>query len=559
MTRIFIAVTLKSVEEKLPENQKLLLGKTINYWLKIVVLFLLVCVGFYVLVLGFSKFSGKKEITSSSSVKQTGVSVSGKINLNGVVPAGATISLAKKEFGKADFSVVESGLSAVDGAGWSIANLDSGVAYYIEAYLFSNGQKIATSEREIIVAPATDEVLTINFRTNAPAQKATISGKLDLNGYFPPGSSISISAKKAGEAQSTPVVNGIGPIDGISFSWDNAESGVSYEIQALLVDTKGKTLSQSVTHTITAPAYNEELRINSTAKSPASNLVSVSGRISFNGPIPSGSSISVAQRESGQTQFSIFVSGLGVADGATWSFNQAKPGVTYDFQAYLMSGGNTVARSGIVAVAAPAVNEVLSLSMTTPPAAPPSSSLSYDCLGSTTVNNVVMWQARISYNNNSFITNAQQFHLVVGSSSGGNQIADITANPKDPNHPEQGQSYTTGYVLTQGQTYYVQYAYSTCCNVFSNFSPVTQFSCQPGPTNTPGPTSTPKPTNTPVPQPTDTPTPTPTPKISQCNESCGGSGYTCVTGLDCIQTGGGIGGSACRNSNCPDQTDCTCP
>lgn len=495
--------------------------------------------------------------------------LSGSIDLNGNFPPGSTIDIEARKFSGGNFQTVAGNLSAADGAAWSWNQAAAGTAYVVKALLKSNGSVLAQSDILIAVAPAAGENLSINaVSANEEAKRTTISGQIDLNGYLPPSSSISIVTRKSGEQKFSTVAAKINAVDGQVWSWSDALAGTNYEIQALLIGANGAVISQSQVIAVTAPAHNENLRINSSAKSPQSNLVSVSGKISFNGPIPAGSSISIAQRQSGQNQFTMFVSGLPVADGITWNFNQAIPGVTYDFQAYLVTNGNTAAQSGIVAVAAPAVNEILSLNMIAPPPAPPSSSLSFDCLGTNTVNNVQMWQARISYNNNSVVKNAQQFHLIIGNSGGGNQISDVTANPKDPNHPEQGQSYTTGYVLTQNQTYYVQYAYSACCGVFSSYSPAMQFTCNPFPTNTPVPlptnTPVPQPTNTPVPPtsaplPTNTPIPTDTPKISQCNQSCGGNGYSCAEGLSCLQEGGEIGGTVCRNAVCPDQTDCTCP
>jgi hypothetical protein len=50
-----------------------------------------------------------------------------------------------------------------------------------------------------------------------------------------------------------------------------------------------------------------------------------------------------------------------------------------------------------------------------------------------------------------------------------------------------------------------------------------------------------------------TPTPTPAPSTAECNQYCGGDiGCRYDLGQDCIS-------NVCRNINCPEETDCTCP
>lgn len=542
-------------------NNKYSFSSFEKIFLVVSVIFLLVLSIFF----GFLYFKERNNKKAKTAViVPSQVVVSGEINLNGAIPPGAMLAVAKKDFNGTIFEIVQSGITADDGAVWSWNNARSGSAYVFQAYLQVDGKNVAMSDSQVFVAPSDDEILTINTNYSPQKeQKTVLSGQIDLNGYIPPKGTISILGKKSSDNVYNTLISKIFAVDGAAWEWGEAQAGTSYDIQAQLVGSDGTIISKSQVLTATAPAYNENLRINSTAQPVSPQNVSISGKINFNGSVPSNSSISVAQRKSGEMQFSIFVAGLNIADGVTWSFNQAKAGVTYDFQAYLISNNNSISQSNIVAVAAPAVNEVLILNGTNLPPAPSAGSISYDCLGSNVVNNITQWQVRISYNNNSVIRNSQQFRLTVGTSSQGNQMVDITTNPRDPAHPEQGQSYTSGYIFTQGQTYYAQYAYSLCCGAFSGFSPSIQFSCNPFPTNTPAPV----PTNTPVPQPTSTPLPTntpqpqptETPKVVGCNGSCGSTGYTCAGELVCIQVGGGLGGTVCRNPMCTDQTDCTCP
>lgn len=459
-------------------------------------------------------------LTGKISLNQKNVfqkdQISGTINFNGLAPEESVINILAREFGQKDFLTVESRIVPIDGAIWSANNTKAGTAYVIQAVLVKNGQELNKSEQLIVTSPATGEVLTINSAVKQPENKnAAVSGKIDLNGYLPLGSFININVRKAGETKFEVGLKSLPVLDGTIWSWEGL-AGTTYEIQAELLRRDGSAVGKSELLTVTAPAYNETLKLNSTTKSPMSNFVSISGAINFNGIAPIGSLISVSQRETGKGQFNVFASSVPAADGAVWIFNQAKSGVSYDVQAYVISNGNIIAQSQIITVSAPAVNEILTFNVQpTQPSGPPANSISIDCLGFNPSNST--WQARVSYNNNSYVKNAGQFWVTVGTSGQNSDAVNIVVPPKDPNNPQQGQSYQSGFVFNQGQTYYARWAYSLCanCSTFSAFSPALQFSCSPQPTNTPTPqptATTVPPTNTPVP--TSTPLPTNTPVLT---------------------------------------------
>ncbi|MCL5091171.1 MAG: hypothetical protein M1514_04130 [Patescibacteria group bacterium] len=507
----------------------------------------------------------KTKVEPLSLVTKTGLAaVSGIINLNGVVPSGATIEVAKRQVGENQYQIVASGLPAVDGASWSWSEAEPGIAYQFQAYLKAGEQTVSQSDPWIFVAPATNETLTINSAVSKENTLAVISGSLDINGYLPAKAKVSLLVRKTGEAQFN-LVDSIQAIDGGIWSWNEAQKGSTYDLQASLVDKNGNLLGQSIIQTVTAPAFNEVIRLNSLAKPPAPVVGSISGKINFNGLVPANSSISVGQRPSGSGQFTNFANGLQVADGVVWSWDQAKHGASYDLQAYLLTNGIVVSQSQVVTVSAPAVGEVLTINAQNQSAAPKPNNLDYSCLGK---NNNGLWQVRFNFNNSSLVTNAQQYWLTVGTSNQGSQMVNnVIASTSNPSH---SQTYTSDYVFSENTTYYAAWAYSTCssCQTFSLFSPTLSISCSPS--STPSNTPMPVPTNTTAPQPSSTPipptsaplptdTPLPTPKISQCNESCGSNGYLCVDGLQCLQEGGAIGGELCRNSACPEETNCQCP
>lgn len=78
----------------------------------------------------------------------------------------------------------------------------------------------------------------------------------------------------------------------------------------------------------------------------------------------------------------------------------------------------------------------------------------------------------------------------------------------------------------------------------------------PNPSATPTPTPTPNPsaTPTPTPNPSATPTPTPTP-LASCYHSCTNNA-DCESSLTCLTA---AGTKKCVKTQCPDETDCTCP
>lgn len=95
----------------------------------------------------------------------------------------------------------------------------------------------------------------------------------------------------------------------------------------------------------------------------------VSGTIQINGPIPQGSSISMAVREHGASGgFTIFASGLPAVDDTFWQYSQGKEGQSYDFQSYLDLNGRRFgfATSDSLTVTAPAAEEMITMNIESP-------------------------------------------------------------------------------------------------------------------------------------------------------------------------------------------------
>jgi hypothetical protein len=502
-----------SSKEQLPES-----------WMKtalLICVILIITLGLTTCYLFFSKPSVEPIIQPTPEIKKS--LISGFINFNGVAPQGSTISIGERKVGETQFTVISSGLFPVDGTTWSWYGAEAGIAYELRVSLIANGQTITDGDIKTLVPPATNEVLTINSTFKPPGEKkALISGSMDLNGYIPPGATITISAKKQGESIFSPVIKDIKAIDGVTWGWNEALPGASYELQGILVNS-GAMVTKSKIILVTAPAYNEVITINSTAKPPSPITTGISGKIDINGTIPNNATLSLLQRKTGNQLFVVFAQNITAADGVVWSWDQATGGVSYDIQANLVVNGATLTQSQILTVTAPATNEELRINITNIPPAPPANKMGYSCLGKGGPNN--LWQVQFSFNNNGVISNAVSFWLASGTSSTDYSLVNSQTTPSNPG---QQQSYTSNYVYNEGQTYYAEWAYSTCNGcTFSPFSPSIQFSCmtQKAPTPTPtsviiptatptpvAPTSTPvppTPTNTPAPEPpTETPTPT---------------------------------------------------
>ena len=531
-----------------------------EYWVKVIIGLCILIIAFDLSFIALSnKLFPKKTSESQGPIPKTAASISGNIDINGFIPNDSIIEIQERLMGDATFNITTTINTPTDGSSWVWQTAENGTTYELKAVVKSAGKEVAQSIVLAVTAPADSETLRIvstfapppetSPTDQTPKTQAIISGKIDLNGYIPPNATLTVNAKKQGESNFLPVVSNIKAADGVSWSWNAALPGATYELQAVLL-TGSTTIGTSPSLTTAAPAHNEILVINSKATGPSTQDV-VSGSFNVNGPVPNGASITLSMRKSGTADFNPITSGIAPQDGLSWHIPNLQTGVSYDILAYLQVNNTTYTQSQLLVVTAPAHNEVLHINVASRPSPPPSSSITFNCPGK---NNSNQWQVTVQYNQNNVNTNAKAFILQLGTNSGGSDIFNIQTAP---NNPSQMQTYTSNFTLNEGQTYFTQYAYSTCQSCtdpsqYSQFAGPIQVRCTTAPTNTPTtiPTNTPVPTNTPI----------PTPKISQCNESCGGSsGYTCKEELICFDTNPeAIGGDVCRNPNCTDKTDCTC-
>lgn len=448
----------------------------------------------------------------SNTMSKGNATISGQIDFNGVPPENGTIALYAAPKDSNSFELIQNGIQAQDVVKWEWQGATDGKMYDIKASLIDgSGKQIAQSNVITVAAPATGEMLVINSpHTPATTTAASLSGSVGLNGYIPTNATINVVARQSGTLQFNQIVSNLNATDMVTWSWSGATAGESYDIQARLLSSNGTVISESSISTVSAPAANEVLNITSQLKPPSSvqsGSASISGFVDLNGSIPNSTTVQIAYRVTGTTQFNMAINGMNATNGAAWSIPNLNAGTSYDIQAYLQQGGQTVIYSQIYTFTAPAANEIITINAPSQAAAPPQMT-SFQCFNQ---NSSGLWNVTASFQVQS---GAQQYWVQIGTSP--QSLSNVFQLRYQPSSSTlSGNIYTlnTGNLFTTGTTYYANYAYSQSATSgfsgdFSLFSNVASFTCnaQPTSTNTPTPTLT----NTPTPTPTNTPTPTPT-------------------------------------------------
>ncbi len=196
--------------------------------------------------------------------------ISGYIDVNGPPPKGTSVSIVQRTSSAEAFTEIISGIPAEDKRSWVFSNAKEGQTYEIKALVELNDTDYGESQNVLKVsAPATDEVLKIHFVTptqapqpGSPTPKPTgISGNINLNGSIPSNTSISLGQRITGQNTFNIVQSNIQSQNGVSWSWNGATPGTSYDIQAYLIQS-GQNIASSNIFTAPAPAANEVLTIN---------------------------------------------------------------------------------------------------------------------------------------------------------------------------------------------------------------------------------------------------------------------------------------------------------
>lgn len=452
--------------------------------MKVISLFALLTVAVISGLAFFIFQSSKKDVSiAPSQAPAAQVIISGKFDLNGPIPSGATISVSQRLSDQDSFTVFDPGIAATDGASWAFSNAKENTSYEIQASLKVGGEVATSSAILAVSAPATDEVLTINYSpktASAAPSPAPITGTLDLNGYVPSGSIVTLQRKGPNDNNFVLIGNPFTASDQANWVWKEPQSGVTYQIKAVL-SSGGSRIGESGPITVTAPASGERLIINSTAKAPVisggtspakATQGAISGSVNLNGASPKGGSIVILQRTPpSKGNFQVAVDGVQAANGSQWSWNQAVSGTQYELVAVLKdSNKNDVATSQSLIATSPASNEVFTINSTLSLQAP-TQAVTFACVGKNASNNT--WNVNVNYPT---IAGANSYWFQVGTSNGGAELLNTFQNASS--NPSQ----TINATFNDSVTYYAKYAYSYNNNAsfnsgFSAFSNTNSFKC----------------------------------------------------------------------------------
>lgn len=416
--------------------------------------------------------------------KSSTSSISGTFDINGVTE-GATLTLMQREFKpNTTYTAFAENLPVADQGTWEFNQAKSGVSYEIQAQLVRDNTVVSQSSPITVTAPASSEVLIINAASDSPETtgNATISGNIGINGYIPQGATVTVEGRAQGEENFTVIAANLPAKDNQYMSYTTAVAGQVYEVQGLLYDSNNNEIGSSSVLTVTAPASNEQLTINSSAQPPvtptpaagsssptasAQGSQTISGTINYNGQTPPNSRIVLFQRITGTQNFQVAQNNITPANGSTWSFTGAVAGTSYDLLAVLkqqQSNGTDkdISDSNTLTVSAPASGEVLNInSGFTLPQAPGPITLTCGNLpsGSQT------WPATISFQT---VPNAGSYWFQIGSTNGGSDYQNFTQNGTN------NQVQIIQQNMSNDVTYFARYAYSEVANqgtYSSQFSP----------------------------------------------------------------------------------------
>ncbi len=218
-------------------------------------------------------------VSEQKSPQTTNTSINGNVHLDGYIPAGSYINIVVEQNNSNNLINAVTNLSATDGVNWSWSSAISGQTYQIQANLISStGSLISSSSLQTLTAPSSNINLAISSTANPPAPAITgISGTININGSIPPNSYITLATRPTGTGTFNQINGNISATDGVSWVWNNANSGQSYDVQAYLW-SNGQPYSQSNILTLTAPSANNLLTINAQQQlsAPSGSTINVS-------------------------------------------------------------------------------------------------------------------------------------------------------------------------------------------------------------------------------------------------------------------------------------------
>ncbi len=249
---------------------------------------------------------------------------------------------------------------------------------------------------------------------STPTETAIISGTIQYNGVRPvmgsePGGRVVLYKRAWGDAEFTELPLDVPLAAEATWSWNGAESGRTYELQAG-VEFLGREITRTNVIMVTAPASGEQLTFNvsedqipedililekerlgehltdevlptpklialpnpdGTTTQTTITPVAISGRLNLSGYIPPTAQLALRASKEGIDAFQVVTTDIEVKDNAVWVWPEAQSGQRYRLILELRQGDVIVGRSPEVIVAAPATNQYLQLTSTAQPPAQP--------------------------------------------------------------------------------------------------------------------------------------------------------------------------------------------
>jgi hypothetical protein len=413
--------------------------------------------------------------------------ITGMVDFNGITPEDASnpelgqIKLLARDDANSsdDYTDTLTPIHFSDNAvfRWDLA--ESGVTYDLKAEVYYKGQLIQTSLPVTVTAPANGVILRFNVElqdipenlrpTPAPdvtPAKATVSGVVTINGFIPTGSRVEFFARLEGtEDEFTEVGDPLPAANGVRFDFENADPGVTYEYQAELYNSVGTFIGESNFLTVTAPASNEVVVINSTA-TPPSQAAAISGTITLNGSLVQNSTVILLQRKAGESDYSV-VDRFAPTRTIEYKWSDAVGGTAYDMTAALQVNEANTATGNVRTVTAPASDVAITIDTgVNLPAPTQTPSVACGDADATNHFNAVVSLPQIGA--------AKKYYLEVGTSAGANNTFRGEVNP----------NATATVFVPASSPHFARYSYTSCtdCDItdttnWAGWSPTLGFQC----------------------------------------------------------------------------------
>lgn len=438
-------------------------------------------------VIGFLVF-GKNQITAQPSA------ILGEVDFNGVSPSDASDPALGKIVIKyrphnTDQDYVEADVDVPfkDQAQWVWEGGKAGQSYDIVGEVYYKDMLIKRSQRAVATAPATDVILIFNVTTEdipdslrpgdgsgnvtgtpAPTptpERVTISGVYTIHGFVPAGSTIRVYGRVTGTEKFEEVFRDVPAVNGTVIAYDNAIAGQTYDVQAELYTSNGTFIGESPYITVTAPAQNESVVIQSTAQ-PPSQKATVAGTIQIHGSVKQGSTVLLLQRKSGQSEYSA-IARYPANRSIDFKWTEAVAGTVYDITAALQVNEQNSATANVVTATAPAGNLTLNIDTNFNLPAP-NQTPSVSCGDRDATNH---FNARVSV---PAMENGKRYYMEIGTSAGSNNVfRGVLDN-----------SMATTIYIQADSPHFARYAYTACSDCdysdtsnWSGWSPTLGFKC----------------------------------------------------------------------------------